>query len=188
MSMGNGTDQGVELGKCCSCERPDGVRNVVLLEMLSPTPGRGWHCAECGLPPNGAVAVVCDDCFRVRRPLRWVCTGYPGTDGRTSWAELQQVPFHHDPERHGGVGHHHGEIGNAPRVLLLADAYFAALDQVTNQFNANAGAEPITTEEISAALGAVLSRVANAMPPENRAEWVALWVKTIREAAGIHLH
>jgi hypothetical protein len=184
MTQTNGHDNSrPDLGSCCCCERPDGVHNVIMLEIQSPTPGQGWHCPICGLPPNGCIAVVCDECFQAQRNLRWVCTGHPLTDGRTRWDKIEPVAFHHDMSKHQQPD---AIPVNPPRTLMLADAYYAALDGATQQF-ATTTNRAVTPEEMSAALGAVLSRVANRMNLADRADWVALWVKTIREAAGIHL-
>ncbi len=94
------------LGTCCVCERAGPtVRNVVLLDLRSPTPGHGWGCMQCGRPPDGAVAVVCDACVRagVLRAagpgVRFACRDYPETEGRVPIGELTE-PFTHDLSRH----------------------------------------------------------------------------------------
>ena len=54
------------LGRCCACleEGTEGnpVRNLMMLDRLAPTPGTGWGCFVCGLPLDGAVAVLCERC------------------------------------------------------------------------------------------------------------------------------
>ena len=94
-----------ELGPCCMCERRDGVRNMILLDRRGAVPGRGWGCVVCGLPPDGAVAVLCDDClarYRLDQALLKVaCRGYPARDGRIAIAALPPEPFEHDPAAHG---------------------------------------------------------------------------------------
>lgn len=89
-----------DLGPCCSCEKtgPD-VRNILMLNLESPTPGRGWGCLVCDLPQNGDVAVVCDACLDAESELRFACRGYPGQDGRVPIEELI-TPFKHDESRH----------------------------------------------------------------------------------------
>jgi len=180
----NGHDYGLDLGPCCACQRAASTK-VVMLEILSPTPGHGWGCIDCGLPPNGAIAVVCDDCFRDQRRLLYVCTGFPGTEGRTHWSAMKQEAFLHDQSKHAPEDFEDG--GVHPRVLILADAYFAALMEANQRFVQSGGNETVSPEEMSAALGAVLTRLAHAMEPDHRAYWVATWVKTLREAAGIQL-
>jgi hypothetical protein len=71
------------LGPCCACgkEGPD-VRNIVMLDKLAPIPGKGWGCFVCGLPNDGAVAVLCDRCLEQEREPIMACRGYPGIDGR----------------------------------------------------------------------------------------------------------
>lgn len=88
------------LGPCCNCERTNGVRNIVMLDRRSPTPGHGWGCVVCDLPFDGAVVVLCDDCIAVSPP-KFVCTGYPAADGRTSYADLPPDEFEHDDDKHG---------------------------------------------------------------------------------------
>ena len=72
------------LGPCCQCECTDGVRNIFLLNRRGAIPGRGWGCVVCGLPPDGAVAVLCDACveclpaaLRLRRLSRRPMAGDP---------------------------------------------------------------------------------------------------------------
>lgn len=86
-----------DLGTCCACgcRAPEwNVRNVIMLHRKSPTPGRGWGCAVCGLASDGAVAVVCDACLEETKPVVFACTGYPGEDGRTPIGELTGVHEH----------------------------------------------------------------------------------------------
>lgn len=88
------------LGPCCICEEADGV-NIICLGRRSPTPGRGWGCTQCKLPADGATAVVCDGCMPQLAAgagkLRFVCTGYPGSDGRTPVTAFT-TPFNHRPD------------------------------------------------------------------------------------------
>ena len=83
----------VNLGPCCVCEKkgPD-VRNIMMLPGKSPTPGRGWGCAQCGLASDGASAVLCDDCMEAygigKAALKYACKGYPATDGRVPFGEI----------------------------------------------------------------------------------------------------
>ena len=75
-----------KLGPCCVCETTIGVRNILTLGQKSPTPGHGWGCLQCGLPNDGATAVVCDECLE--KPLKFACRGYPGKEGRIPIEEL----------------------------------------------------------------------------------------------------
>ncbi len=96
-------------GSCCCCgQEKASVRNVIMLKNRSPIPGRGWGCVVCKVPRDGAVAVVCDRCMRkhdgepVDIWLRWACRGYPATDGRIPFAELEGE-FDHDMSLHPEV-------------------------------------------------------------------------------------
>ena len=94
-----------KLGPCCRCETTEGVHAIVMLARRCAVPGHGWGCVVCGLPSDGASAVLCDPCV-----VRWqaapalltiACRGYPGTDGRSPIAELPPGEFKHDK----GVDH-----------------------------------------------------------------------------------
>lgn len=81
-----------DLGPCCGCGEPitAGYKNLVMLDYLSPTPGRGWGCAVCGIPSIGAVAVLCDTCLASMQAglevIRWVMSGEDSRE-RTPLAE-----------------------------------------------------------------------------------------------------
>ncbi len=95
------------LGSCCVCGQ-DGptVRNLLNLPFKSPTPGHGWGCLVCKIPPDGALAVICDTCFQQEsglafsKRLKWICTGYPGKEGRTPFEGFLQVYFGHNAALH----------------------------------------------------------------------------------------
>lgn len=97
-------DADLKLGPCCICNIASAlVRNVVMLDRLSPIQGHGWGCVVCNLPPHGATAVVCETCFKLYRAgdveLRYACTGYAGVDGRTRIDDLTGS-YEHDPVKH----------------------------------------------------------------------------------------
>lgn len=92
-------DDGPAFGPCCNCGTTEGVRNVMMINRRGPISGRGWGCVVCGLPCDGALVVLCDDCLEVDPP-KFVCTGYPATDGRTAYADLVPEVFDHDPAKH----------------------------------------------------------------------------------------
>lgn len=93
-------DLGLDLGPCCACEGSEGVRNVLMLPYRAPTPGHGWGCFQCGLPLDGAVAVICDGCMRGQVEIKHVCTGRPAEGGRTSISLVKGHHFDHDLTRH----------------------------------------------------------------------------------------
>jgi hypothetical protein len=72
-------DSGVEtfdFGPCCACgAENERVRNVIMLEQKTPAPGSGWGCFQCGLPAEGAFAVLCDECLDLGRPIRFAVAG-----------------------------------------------------------------------------------------------------------------
>lgn len=92
------------LGPCCICGGLADVRNIMMLDRLSPIPGRGWGCMVCGLPADGATAVLCDACRDDHTardvPLKFVCRGYPAEDGRAPFEDLDAEVFAHDAEKH----------------------------------------------------------------------------------------
>ena len=104
-----------DLGECCVCRQAGHtVRNIVMLGFKAPVPGTGWGCAVCGLPANGALAVVCDRCAGRfdRVTLYDVCYDYPATKKRKAYASFFRngitdrryrvplEPFHHDMSKH----------------------------------------------------------------------------------------
>lgn len=82
------------LGPCCVCERDvEDVVNLMLLPRRAPIAGHGWGCVVCNLPHDGAIAVLCTACVGLE--LRFVCRGYPTTEGRMPLAELGPEEFEH---------------------------------------------------------------------------------------------
>ena len=87
------------LGRCCQCEcEGPRVRNLFMLDLRSPEPGRGcWSCLQCGR--EGAIAVVCDDCFERGLKPKLACLGPPGANRRIPIEQLT-VQFLHDVSKH----------------------------------------------------------------------------------------
>jgi hypothetical protein len=97
---GNPTDL-PPLGPCCACgQSGPAVRYILMLHRLSPTPGKGWGCFQCGLPMNGAIAVICDPCLFAGAEIQFVCTGHPADPDRTPIRELPPGEFDHNPRLH----------------------------------------------------------------------------------------
>ena len=92
-----------DLGPCCICETYVGVTNILMIDKRGPVAGTGWGCVVCGLPNDGAAAVLCDGCMKLVEagavPLL-VCSGYPGEGKRVPYAELSDEVFTHDEARH----------------------------------------------------------------------------------------
>jgi len=89
-----------DLGSCCACGKTGAdVRAIVMLDKRGPKPGHGWGCAQCGLPMDGAVYVLCDACFNAKAEAKFVCVGYPKENVRIPIAEITE-PFDHDMSKH----------------------------------------------------------------------------------------
>lgn len=87
------------LGPCCACGAKIRVRTIVMLDVKAPEPGKGWGCAQCSLPPDGAYAVLCDCCAeRGKEPDR-VVAGYP-TEGRRVQRSTCGERHEHDMSKH----------------------------------------------------------------------------------------
>lgn len=98
-------DKENKLGPCCICEKTGPmVRNILVLGIKGPTPGRGWGCAVCDLPNDGAAATLCDDCLDAylndEATLKYICTGYLATDGRTRLEGFKKIKHVHDDRFH----------------------------------------------------------------------------------------
>jgi hypothetical protein len=97
------------LGPCCICEATEGVCSILMLPQRGVVKGHGWGCVVCGLPPDGAVAVLCNPCLAIYQAkegaLRFACRGYPASDGRVPIAELSAEPFDHDDSKHETNAH-----------------------------------------------------------------------------------
>jgi hypothetical protein len=101
---GNVTDAEppLDLGPCCACgQAGPSVRNIMMLDVRAPgAPVRhGWGCFVCGLPTEGAIAVLCDRCLEEDREIVDVCAGYPAQGIRVSRASCTE-PFEHDMSKH----------------------------------------------------------------------------------------
>ena len=51
-----------EYGCCCICESTQNVNNLIQLDYKVESES-GWGCVRCGLPAEGAIAIVCDACI-----------------------------------------------------------------------------------------------------------------------------
>lgn len=93
-------DGTIDLGMCCACGQADPtVRNIMMLPKRAPHPGTGWGCLVCGLPNDGAVAVVCDACLEAKREITEVCSGFPAENRRAHVKSLIEA-FDHDMSKH----------------------------------------------------------------------------------------
>lgn len=98
-------DEPLDFGPCCACgTKGPTVRNIVSLNKRLPPSDRktsGWGCFTCGLPLEGANAVVCDECLETGVPIRFACLGYL-TDADHPRIPIDQLtePFDHDYFKH----------------------------------------------------------------------------------------
>jgi len=89
-------EEPLDLGTCCGCGcTGETVQNLIMLQKKAPVPGTGWGCVVCGVPSDGAVAVVCNDCLR-RDVIKEVIYGYPTEKKRYSLAALTEFFDHRD--------------------------------------------------------------------------------------------
>lgn len=91
-----------DYGTCCACGKPlpnDQV-NILLLPRHAPVPGTGWGCYICGLPPDGATAILCSNCLSTGAQPKWVVKGLLLDKRRAPIESLDPVPFDHRKEPH----------------------------------------------------------------------------------------
>ena len=93
----------INLGPCCSCQK-NPATVLLTLPKRAPIAGHGWGCVVCGLPEDGASAVLCSLCFEAGQEPLFACRGYPATEGRILIGELSAEPFEHDKDQHEDKG------------------------------------------------------------------------------------
>lgn len=96
-------DDRPNLGSCCECgNNPASV--MLMLHRHAPIAGTGWGCVQCGLPHNGAIAVLCNDCLsavkEAGRDPHLVCVGFASANERTLFANLSPNVFDHNESKH----------------------------------------------------------------------------------------
>jgi hypothetical protein len=83
----------------------------MMLDFTAPQSGTGWGCFQCGLPMDGATAVLCDDCLEAEAEILFVIDGQPLDRKRLGIDEARERaggrPFNHNlnmhPEVTGGL-------------------------------------------------------------------------------------
>src|SRR4051812_44158737 len=93
------------IGICCRCGERRRIRNIAQLPYKGPNAGKGWGCCVCHLPPDGMVAIICDECFNkdcLEANLKFVCAGYALEPERVSWDDVKKslVPHNHELAYH----------------------------------------------------------------------------------------
>lgn len=97
--MDTATD--LKLGPCCHCQKSGpSVRNVVMMTFRAPAPGSGWGCLECRLPNDGALAVLCDECFNAKEEPIYIVAGPMGEGDRLTLDGYERETFDHLPGMH----------------------------------------------------------------------------------------
>lgn len=101
--MNDADDVARLLGRCCHCQAASATVTV-MLERRAPVPGTGWGCVVCGLPCDGAIAVLCAGCaglVMVKGAYpELVCEGFAGENNRRLASSLRPEPFEHDEAKH----------------------------------------------------------------------------------------
>jgi hypothetical protein len=89
-------EEQIDLGPCCFCgkEGPT-VRNLLMLHRKAPVAGTGWGCLVCGLPSDGAVSVLCDDCIENGKEPRFAIADYAPRKLRVPIEQLTEIFDHH---------------------------------------------------------------------------------------------
>ena len=91
----------LDLGPCCGCGRESvTVRNLLMLHRPAPIPGTGWGCHVCDLPPNGAMAIMCDACMAAKTPPLRAIKGLAMGKRRIAIGDLLDEPFDHNQAIH----------------------------------------------------------------------------------------
>ena len=86
-------DADLDLGPCCACSREGSeVRTLLMLDRKAHIPGTGWGNAAAGLPADGAIAVLCDNCLETGSELTQVVYGFVASKERRPLEELTE-PF-----------------------------------------------------------------------------------------------
>lgn len=119
-----GDDDPPDLGTCCACGKagPE-VINVVMLSRRCLTPGKGWGCLQCGLPMDGATAVLCTPCLESQAEIKWACDGYPKDNVRVPLAELDPTPFDHDLSKHPEAQEYPAMSQSEPEIIEVHQAW-----------------------------------------------------------------
>jgi hypothetical protein len=87
------------------CQTEKEVRNIIQIDLKAPVKGTGWGCVVCNLPPDGAIAILCDRCttlfLKDEKKLIFVCEGYAGDNKRILKSDLEPGFFGHNYK--GGI-------------------------------------------------------------------------------------
>jgi hypothetical protein len=94
----------VQPGDCCHCLRPclevGAIVNLIFLKQRAPVAGTGWGCKTCGIPEDGAMAVLCEECHKESKPILYACIGLVIENNRVPIESLSKEPFEHNVHAH----------------------------------------------------------------------------------------
>lgn len=108
----------IDLGPCCACGGTEAVVNILMLSHEAPQHATGWGCAICGLPANGALAVLCEGCLTAKNKPTQICVGYPGDGVRIPLEQAKQAPrFEHNMAKHVAYERLTSATGVEPLVI-----------------------------------------------------------------------
>jgi len=94
-------ERSLEFGTCCTCGKSgQTVRNILMLPRKAPVPGTGWGCVVCGLPSDGALSVLCDDCLGEQKEPRFAILDFALKQLRIPLEEISKERFDHDLQKH----------------------------------------------------------------------------------------
>lgn len=88
-----------DYGPCCACGGNENVRNIMMLPFKAPVPGTGWGCVVCGLPSDGAFALLCDECLASDTQPQMAVRGNPD-EGLRVLIESLTGEHEHDMMKH----------------------------------------------------------------------------------------
>lgn len=82
------------IAPCCACRIVRVLRTVRELPERASEPGTGWGCVTCQLPPDGALAALCDECAANGREPVDACASWLWLRGRVARARLGNGQAH----------------------------------------------------------------------------------------------
>lgn len=94
----------IQPGACCHCLRDclevSGLVNLVFLKRRAPIAGTGWGCCKCGIPEDGAMAILCNECFEAGKAVLYACEGRVTENKRVPIESLPEIVFDHNVHHH----------------------------------------------------------------------------------------
>ena len=86
---------------CCACNKHKRSRNLWMLDFKGTQPGKGWGCVQCGLPSDGAIATICDDCAKNPNvEARFIYDGFVNDGQLIPIDSIEKIPHAHNLALH----------------------------------------------------------------------------------------